>query len=213
MANKRFQEKRLSEAIKLFPQIKILRFLGCGNKGEAYLTEDGCVIKITIDEEEYSTALTIKGRKIKHVIDIYECHEFECTYDNEYSDSLFCIREEFLDTISRKDIVSKFVSLFKRAWFSIYFSEIEKLSMATFDDLDRCMRNPNKYSKAINFTKEYIINEGSKLGLSTEFEEFYNQLLTAYVELYKFAPKSHLDLNHGNIGFTSEGILKIFDIQ
>ena len=213
MTNKKCQEKRLSEAIKLFPQIKILRFLGSGNKGEAYLTEDGYVLKITIDREEYSTALTIKGRKLKHVINIYECHEFECIYDDEYSDSLFCIREEFLDTISRKDIVSKFVFLFKRAWFSIYFPEIEKLSTATFDDLDEYMRHPKEYSEAIVFTKEYIINEGNKLGLGKVFDDIYNQLLAAYVELYKFAPESHLDLNDGNIGFTSKEILKIFDIQ
>ena len=75
------------------------------------------------------------------------------------------------------------------------------------------MRNPNRYSKAINFTKEYIISEGNKLGLEKEFDDIYNQLLAAYMELYRFAPKSYLDLNDGNFGFTSEGVLKIFDIQ
>ena len=213
MKNKILQEKRLSEVIKLFPQIKILHCLGSGNKGEAYLMEDGSVMKITIDKEEYYTARTIKGRRLKHVIDIYECYKFECIYDDGDLDNLFCIKEELLDTTSKKEITQKFVALFKRAWFSIYFSDIAKYQGATFDDLDEYMRNPNRYSKAINFTKEYIISEGNKLGVGKEFDDIYNQLLAAYIELYKFAPKSHLDLNDGNIGFTSEGALKIFDMQ
>lgn len=97
--------------------------------------------------------------------------------------------------------------------FSIYFPDIAKYQRATFDDLDEYMRNPKRYLKAINFTKEYIISEGNELGLGKEFDDIYNQLLAAYIELYKLAPKSHLDLNDGNIGFTSEGVLKIFDMQ
>lgn len=207
------EKKRLSEALKLRSEIKVLRHLGGGNKGEAYLLEDGKVLKITIDREEFSTAMILMNQKLEHIIDIYDGWEFECIYDDDDSDHLSAIIEEFLDTTSKKEIIVKFVSAFKHAWFSIYFSEIQKLSMATFDDLDEYMRNPNKYSKAVNFTKEYIISEGNKLGLGKEFNDIYNQLLAAYIELYKFAPKSHLDLNDGNIGFTSEGVLKIFDMQ
>lgn len=207
------EKKRLSEALKLRSEIKVLRHLGGGNKGEAYLLEDGKVLKVTIDKEEFSTAMTLKGRELKHIVDIYDGWNFECVYEEDYSDNLSAIIEEFLDTTSKKEITQKFVALFKRAWFSIYFSDIAKYQSATFADLDEYMRNPNRYSKAINFTKEYIISEGNKLGLEKEFDDIYNQLLAAYMELYRFAPKSHLDLNDGNIGFTSEGVLKIFDMQ
>jgi predicted GNAT superfamily acetyltransferase len=41
----------------------------------------------------------------------------------------------------------------------------------------------------------------------------YDQFAYAYWELYQNAPNSHLDLHHGNIGFTYSGTLKVFDIQ
>jgi hypothetical protein len=212
MSNEKNQEIRLSKALKLHPQIKVVSKLGNGNKGVAYLTEDGRVIKITIDREEYSTALALKGKTLKHIIDIYDCWRFKCVYDDGDFDNLFCLFEEYVDTISQKDVVIKFVSLFKHAWFSKYFPDFEG-GLGTFDDLNRCMRNPFKYSKAINYTKQFILTEGEILGLENQFEVIYNQLAFAYLELHKNAPKSHLDLNDGNIGFTSKGVLKIFDMQ
>lgn len=207
------EKKRLSEALKPYAQIKVLNRLGGGNKGEAYLLENGKVLKITIDREEYSTAMVLKNKKLKHIINIYDGWRFECIYDEEYSDNLFAIIEEYIDASSKKDVIIKFVSIFKHAWFSIYFSDVEYRQNATFDDLDKCMRNPEKYVEAINFTKQYILNEGEKLNQRVEFESIYDQLVDAYMELYLHAPNSNLDLNDGNIGFATNGVLKIFDMQ
>lgn len=207
------EKKRLSEALKHRSEIKVLRYLGGGNKGEAYLLEDRKVLKITIDREEFSTAMNLTNRKSKHIIDIYDGWKFECVYDKEYSDDLSAIIEEFLDTTSKKEMIVNFVSAFKHAWFSIYFSDIEPKRNATFGDLDEYMRHPQKYPQAIDFTKQYVVNEGAKYNLKDEFEGFYNQLVCAYVELYQNVPNSHLDLNDGNIGFTSDSVLKVFDMQ
>ena len=207
------EKKRFLEALKLRSDIKVLRYLGGGNKGQAYLLEDGKVLKIAIDGEEFSTAMKLKNRKSKHIIDIYDGWKFECVYDEEYSDILFAIIEEFLDTTSKKEMIVNFVSVFKHTWFSIYFSDIEPKRNATFDDLDEYMRHPQKHPQAINVTKQYVVNEGAKYNLKDEFECFYNQLACAYVELYHNAPNSHLDLNDGNIGFTSDSVLKVFDMQ
>ena len=166
-------------------------------------------MKITIDKEEFYTVLVLKNKELKHIINIYDGWRFKCIYNEEHSDNLF----EYIDTSFQKDVIIKFVSTFKHAWFSIYSLDVEYGQNATYDDLDEYMRHPSRYSKAINFTKEYIINERNKLDLKEEFDNIYNQLLIAYLEQYKFVPKSHLDLNDGNIGFTSEGILKIFDMQ
>lgn len=207
------EKKRLSEALKPYPQINVLDRLGGGNMGEAYLLENGKVLKITIDKEEYSTAMVLINKKLNHIINIYDGWRFECMYDEEYSDILFAIVEEYIDASSKKDVIIKFVSIFKRAWFSIYFSESEQRQMATFDDLDEYLRHPKKYSNAIDFTKRYVINEGEKYNLRSEFENMYNQLASAYEELFQNAPSSHLDLNDGNIGFTSNNVLKVFDMQ
>lgn len=66
------EKKHLSEALKLRSEIKVLRHLGGGNKGEAYLLEDGKVLKVTIDKEEFSTAMNLKGRELKHIVNIYD---------------------------------------------------------------------------------------------------------------------------------------------
>ena len=209
------KSKRLSEALKTCPETKIKTRLDMGNGkfGEAYLLDDGRVLKITIDEREYNTAMTLKKKKLKHIVDIYDGWCFNCVYDDEHSDDLFAILEEFVDTASKKDIIIKFISLFKHAWFSIYFSDIEPRQRATFDDLDEYMRHPQKYHNAIDFTKRYVLDKGEKHNLKNDFEKMYDQLTSAYEELFQNAPCSHLDLNDGNIGFTSNGILKVFDMQ
>lgn len=209
------ENKRLSEALKSHPKINIANRLDTGNGkfGEAYLLKDGRVLKITIDDREYSTAMILKNRKSKHLINIYEGWCFYCIYNDGHSDSVFAIIEEFVDTNSKKDIIEKFVFAFKQAWFSIYFSDIERKRMATFDDLDEYMRHPEKYPDAMDFTKQHVLNEGEKYNLRVEFENMYNQLVCAYTELFQNAPNSHLDLNDGNIGFTSDGTLKVFDMQ
>ena len=156
--------------------------------------------------------MILRNKKLKHIINIYDGWTFDCTYNEEYSDNLFAILEEYIDTKSKKDIITKFVSAFKHAWFSIYFPDFEHRH-GTFDDLDEYMRHSQKYPKAIDFTKKYILNEGEKHTLKSEFENIYEQLTNAYIELYQNAPNSHLDLNDGNIGFVSNGVLKIFDMQ
>lgn len=136
----------------------------------------------TSEAKEIHLDKKLKNRKSKHIIDIYDGWKFECVYDEEYSDILFAIIEEFLDTTSKKEMIVNFVSVFKHTWFSIYFSDIEPKRNATFDDLDEYMRHPQKHPQAIDVTKQYVVNEGAKYNLKDEFESFYNQLACAYVE-------------------------------
>lgn len=213
MKNKILQEKRLSAAIKLHPEIKVLNCLGAGNRGEAYLLEGGKVLKVTSDNEEYTTAITLKNRELKHIINICDGWNFECLDDEGYSESLFAIIEEYVDATLKKDIIINFVSVFKDSWFKYYFSDIEPKQIATFDDLDEYMRHPEKYPDAINATKKYVLKKGELKNLQDEFGNMYDQLVSAYVELYKNAPNSSLDLNDGNVGFTQKGMLKVFDMQ
>ena len=207
------EKKHLSEALQSHPKIKISNRLGGGNRGEAYLLENGNVLKVTYDDKEYTTAMILKNRKLKHIVDIYDGWSFEYIDTEGYSHVLFAIIEEYVDVNSQIDTVQKFVALFKHAWFSIYFSDIEPKQRATFDDLDEYMRHPQKYPNAVDFTKRYILTEGENYNLKDKFENIYNQLTHAYLELYQNAPNSHLDLNDGNIGFTPNGILKVFDMQ
>ncbi|MDP4272276.1 MAG: hypothetical protein Q8909_19475 [Bacteroidota bacterium] len=212
MTDKAYQKRRLQEALKLRPEIKIIKFLGGGNHGEAYSTENGYVIKITNDKEEYCTAKLLIGKKLRHIIEIYECWRFKCVYTDGDSDFLYCIIEEHIDTDSKKEIISNFVGQFKHAWFSLYFPNFEYKN-GTFDDLERCMKKQYFYANAIQYTKQFVLTEGEKRYSRKDFETLHDQLLAAYDELNAYVPQSHLDLNDGNLGLSSKGVLKIFDIQ
>lgn len=209
---KKYIEQRLKAALEGRPEIKPVQYLGHGNRGDAHLTNKGFVLKITLDTEEYSTALNLQGKKLQHIINIYDCWESECFYDDEYSDHLYCILEEYVDTVTQQEIVQKFISEFKHAWYCLYFPTYEHIH-GTYDDLDRCMKKPNKHSIAITFVKQYIIEQGRAQDLEIEFESIFVQFLSAYAELLKHSPKSRIDINDGNIGFSQNGVLKVFDMQ
>ena len=125
----------------------------------------------------------------------------------------FAIIEEYIDVKTQIEIIKKFISAFKHTWISVYFSYIEPKHRVTFDDIEKYMRHPSKFPDAIEFTRKDIIEEGKKYNLKDKFEQMYDQFAYAYWELYQNAPNSHLDLHHGNIGFTYSGTLKVFDIQ
>lgn len=200
----------LKAALEGHPEIKPIQYLGDGNRGEAHLTNKGFVLKMTLDEDEYSTAQKLQGKKLQHIIDIYDCWEAEC--NDKYSDNFYCILEEYVNTKEKGEIIQKFVSEFKHAWYSLYFPIYEHI-YGTYDDLDRYMKDPTKYSNAITFVKQHIIDQGRVQGLGIVFESIFDQLLSAYAELLKHSPKSRIDINDGNIGFGHNGVLKVFDIQ
>ena len=202
----------LKAALEDHPEIKPIQYLGHGNKGDAHLTDKGFVLKITLDEYEYSTAQKLQGKKLQHIVDIYDCWEAKCSYDDEYSDHLYCILEEHINIKEKQEIIQKFVDEFKHAWYSLYFPTYEHI-YGTYDDLDRCMKSQGKYSNAITFVKKYIIEQGRTQSLEVDFESIFVQLSSAYAELLKHSPKSRIDVNDGNLGFSQDGLLKVFDMQ
>lgn len=77
------------EAAKQF-NTKIDSYLGSGEFGEAYLTIDDKVIKITPSESEASFAKEISGKQIPHIVNIYNVIQL--------NNNLYAIYQEYLNT-------------------------------------------------------------------------------------------------------------------
>lgn len=67
----------------------IVKYLGKGTYGEAYLTSNNTVLKVTKDHCETLAALKMIGKKHENVVDIYSVHKLP--------ENLFLIEQEALD--------------------------------------------------------------------------------------------------------------------
>lgn len=203
---------RLKNVLQYFSLKSIKRSLGKGRFGEAFLTNQNTVLKLTIDKREFITAKTIQGLKLNNIVNVISCSSFKALDVYHNADIYYGIHQEYLNT--EAEFICDFVKLFKSAWFSNYFETVRiKSRYATFEDLEEYMVYSEKYLVAIDFTKEWILNRVLSESQKLLYLRMYDDLLKAYKELKRIAPLAHIDLNEGNLGFTEDGVLKIFDVQ
>ena len=72
---------------------KVVKELGEGSQGTAYLLNDNTVMKVTKQESEYYTSTDLVGKSYKYICKIYATYRVK--HDNTES---FVIIQEFLDT-------------------------------------------------------------------------------------------------------------------
>jgi hypothetical protein len=70
-------------------KVSIAKKLGSGSYGQAFLTDNNKVIKITRDKVEFAYALKLRGINNEYVANIFHCHRFD--------DNHFAIMQEFLE--------------------------------------------------------------------------------------------------------------------
>lgn len=203
--------KELECALKLLPSVKVYKELGRGLFGVAFLLTDNKVLKITRNESEFLSAQKLKGLKLDHIVHIYECWKFQ-HINKEELEEFYAIVEEFVDVVSDRDLIKSFAQSFITSWYTLYFIGCEGRN-GTKDDLAQYMRSPEQNREAIEFTREKVCGEGKNNYQKFRFGKVYDQLVKAYIELAAKAPNAQLDFSAENIGFTSEGDLKVFDIQ
>ncbi len=67
-----------------------IKALGEGTKGTAYLLSNNTVLKITGDKQEAEAAATIMGKKLKHIVEVYDVLDL-------HDDGLYAVTMEPLD--------------------------------------------------------------------------------------------------------------------
>jgi len=96
-----FTDLHIDEISKRFGKT-IVKKLGKGSFGNAYLTKDQMVIKITGDEDEYSNALNLikSGKKYKHIINYYKGYRLGVENSSNY---LFALLLDYVTPIPKED--------------------------------------------------------------------------------------------------------------
>lgn len=206
-------ENDLYEIQKTFPQYKIREFIGKGNRGIAFSTHDDKVLKLTLDIKEFDLAYDLysTNTSLDHYVTIYNCQEKafykDCTYH--------LIIEEELDTKTKKKEISQFINRLKKVWFND--DEISKRLHRTYltpDDIrDCCLYNK---SEIIEYARKSFLDHPD---LSVMYDHWWQGVeeLTAFCNKLdegknsKYKHKFWLDINDGNLGYASNGLLKLLD--
>lgn len=75
--------------------------IGKGSRGVAFETQDGKVLKVTIDKDEALASFRIQGKRIPHVIEVYRVFSFP--EDKENFPPTWGILQERLESLTSKD--------------------------------------------------------------------------------------------------------------
>lgn len=184
-----------------------MEFLGEGNNGYAYKTDDGLVYKVSIDRREYRAAKALEGKKLKYSANIYDCWKGE----NLEGEIRYAIIREYLKMTSNdinEETKEQFMSFFKNSWIdchdSIDYSKRKEQNYCVFMFKNIGGQNEKWCETAFgNFLKRTRSNT---------LIEMYHTTCQAIIELYQINTKVELDLNGGNIGFDMNGHMKYFDL-
>ena len=90
-----FDINNATEFAKNFLDVNIIKTIGIGGNGAAYLTDKGTKIKFTYSEDEYIFAKRSVGKKTDYMADYYSA--------DKITDDLFVIEMEFIKPLSDKN--------------------------------------------------------------------------------------------------------------
>lgn len=185
------------------------QWLGKGNHGEAWLLDDGTVLKLTNDWREYSVAACIKGRMNCYLVDVYDCWEIP----NKDDTMLFAIKEERLwmeTAIIDKELKKDFVRLFKHSWYVLNEREGVSMDFRYWEVVMDAYTQSN--TNLIERMKEVFREQTEHLPQSATLYQMLADTNEGFSELRQLCHFGELDINSDNIGFTSNGRMKYFDM-
>lgn len=175
---------------------KIVSFLGSGDHGNAYLTDDDKVIKITTDFSEYVESKKLIGLNPKHLIKIYNsCVIKSDKLKRELPElnGLWIILQEKVnhDEIIQKELFYGLTEAFEKKFNEDFFGVLS-------------FYHTNQITKSKMY--EYLTN----IDLEPEWENYFEQVIEMIDELKKYNIKS-VDYGSTNFGFRGNTLV-YFDI-
>lgn len=186
------------------------QLLGGGNHGWAWRLDNDTVFKLTNDFSEYNICKEIIGRQNNYLVDIYNCWELQ---DEDGDECYGIIEEKLLTIIPGIDQNTKdcFIKLLKESWSILNESGRVDRHENYYDFLidNYVQSNKEIINIAYNVFCELIMNKENR----TQYILMFDNTTKAFAELHKIYPLAELDLNSGNIGFSSYGQMKYFDMR
>ena len=169
---------------------KIVKFLGSGEHGNAYLTDDDKVIKVTTDKSEYFESKKLVGKDPVHLPNIYDCYTVE---SKKLTTSVWVILLEYVRHY-RKD--QEFL------WYALSDAFEDQLSLDLMDELSSLQVNHNSAKEMVDLMNHLDVPE--------DVLDYYDQLIAMVEELKEYNITS-IDYGPQNLGFKGH-ILVFFDL-
>jgi len=165
-----------------------------GNYGYAFLTDDNRVIKITSDKSELVAANKIKGKRNKHIVDVYDSYKIK-------NKDIYVLVVERVDRDDRFDDLEYDLNNFFLSPNGIdgeygdYFTFLEELDRPGIID-----------NRDINYIRKKITNSE----LNKDYLWFFNQMLELIAEIRTFGITTY-DYGANNVGM-KKGNIALFDL-
>lgn len=170
---------------------------------DIYESNDGRLVCLSLNDNEYAKAFDSKSTS--HLSHIYDYGSFECKETGE--EVYYIIFEKFYGDPS---VISDFLDVYNHCWFGEYFSKCSpKNTNYNYNDIEDIFRK----QEIETIQKVRDIVKQCK-GKNTElFLKMYDDLCQSFLELFSIIPNARgITLSKGNIGFSSDGNLKLLVI-
>lgn len=169
---------------------KVTKFIGSGEHGDAYLTKDDKVVKITTDKSEYDESRKLLGKNPTHLPIIYDCFSVE---SKRLTRPLWIIVLEHLQ--HSKKIQELLFNTLRGA-----FEEQLKIDL---------LETIESYQIDMISTDE-MIDYMNHLKVNKHVLDYYGQIIDMVDEMKKYGIKS-IDYGPNNFGFRGNTLV-FFDL-
>lgn len=190
-----FQNQQYEIAQKLSKKFNIGKFapLGSGTSGFAYYIPNNRVLKITKDKSEVVEAHKIKGKKLKHLANIYDTFILWGKYEGTY-----VIISELLDKTEDIDDAHDFFNKFLREHYNSYVDNF----LQDYRDGDFSKSDLLRYENDIH---DYLEPYKAKLTL------WYMNGMMRIIDELKANKIISTDYGTTNLGIKKDGSLAMYD--
>lgn len=169
---------------------KIVKFLGSGEHGNAYLTDNDRVIKVTTDKSEYDESRRLIGKDPIHLPKIYDCYTVE---SKNLITPMWVIYLEYVRH-NRKEQ--------EHLWWELVNAFEDDLHLDFMDELSSYQVNHNSTDEMVDLLNHLNIGE--------DVVDYYGQIINMIDEMKKYGIKS-IDYGPNNFGFRNNTLV-FFDL-
>lgn len=169
---------------------KVIKFIGSGEHGDAYLTEDDKVVKITTDKSEYDESRKLMNKDSLHLPTIYDCFTVE---SKRLTRPLWIIVLEYLKHNREEQ---------EYLWYELSDAFEEQLKLDLLEVIESYQVN--------TLSTDDMVDYMNHLNIKEEILDYYGQIISMIDEMKKYGIKS-IDYGPNNFGFRGDTLV-FFDL-
>ena len=191
-------------AAKIAKHLNLGKFapLGSGTGGFAYYIPNNRVLKITKDKTEAVEAFKIKGKKLKHIANIYEVYELKGKYKGTY-----VIISELLDKSDDLDIAEDILFKFAKEVLDRYHQD------AIFVSYFHGELKKKDIPKIVNQIYDWAWSDENQINpKDTEIAVWYFKGMISIIDELKEYNIHSTDWGNQNLGIKKNGDLAMYDL-